>query len=59
MTIFKSRVSETPEYDPRYNHAQSVGGAKARYTDPQLEYGVADLETDLDRLLSATNRVYE
>lgn len=41
----------TPDYDPRYDRAQTVAGAKARYV--QLDgYTLAKLESDLERLLS-------
>lgn len=45
-----SQFFETPDYDPRYDEAQSIEGAKARYV--QLEgYSIHDLERDLDRLI--------
>lgn len=46
-----SSVSETHDFDPRYDRAQSVDGAKARYVSHDLAYDVHDLERDLDRLL--------
>jgi hypothetical protein len=49
----KARVSETPDYDPRYDRAQTVAGAKARYADPNApKYDLAALERDLERLLT-------
>jgi len=47
----RSRVSETTDYDPRYDRAQSVEGAKARYVDDQLAYSLADMERDVARVL--------
>lgn len=44
-------TAETTDYDPRYDRAQSIEGAKARYLDDVLEYDEADLERDLERLL--------
>jgi hypothetical protein len=44
-------VSETTDYDPRYDRAQSITGAKARHVDRGLKYDVSDLERDLTRLL--------
>lgn len=55
LSSFGSRRSETPEYDPRYERAQSVDGAKARYVAHDLAYDERDLERDLDRLLSSAN----
>ena len=47
-------VSETHDYDPRYDRAQSVDGAKARYVaDDCPDYGEVDLERDLERLMTA------
>ncbi len=50
MAIDKSRVSESTDYDPRFDHAQTVKGAKARYVDDD-GYSIGDLESDLERLL--------
>jgi len=47
----RSTVADTTDYDPRYERAQTVGGAKARYVSGDTEYDIGDLETDLDRLL--------
>lgn len=46
-------VSETTDYDPRFDRAQTVDGAQARYvSDDCPDYGEAMLEADLERLLS-------
>lgn len=47
----RSRVSETPDYDPRYSRAQTVEGAKARYVAEDVDYSLLDLERDVARLL--------
>ncbi len=44
-------IFDTLDYDPRYDHAQSVEGAKARYMDSDLSYDESDLEEDLERLI--------
>jgi len=45
-------VADTTDYDPRYDRAQTVRGAKARYVDNERpEYGLQMLESDLERLL--------
>ena len=45
-------VAETTDYDPRYSRAQTVEGAKARYVSDDLpDYGILDLERDVERLL--------
>jgi len=47
-----SRTAETPEYDPRYDRAQTVEGAKARYLSDDLPgYGLDAFETDVERVL--------
>lgn len=46
-----SAVSETTDYDPRFERAQTVGGAKARYADHGGDYTLSDLERDVERLL--------
>ena len=48
----RARVGETTDWDPRSERARSVEGAKARYVG-QEGYDEADLERDLERLLSA------
>lgn len=45
------RTADTPNYDPRYDRAQTVNGAKARYVELQ-DYTESDLESDLERLLT-------
>jgi len=48
-----ANVSETHDYDPRHDRAQSVDGAKARYvTDDLPEYDEDALERDLERLMT-------
>lgn len=48
----KSSVSETTDYDPRYERAQTVEGAKARYVSDDLpDYDLDDLERDVARIL--------
>lgn len=44
-------ISETHDYDPRYERAQSVEGAQARYLNEDLDYDLDDLDRDLGRLL--------
>ena len=45
-----STTHETHDYDPRYERAQTIEGAKARYI--QLEnYNLNNLESDIERLL--------
>jgi hypothetical protein len=44
--------SDTPNYDPRTDRAQTVAGAKARYVDPDCQYSLADLEHDVRRILT-------
>lgn len=45
------RVSETTDYDPRFDRAQTVEGAKARYVSHDLPgYDEDALEDDLERL---------
>lgn len=46
-------TSKTTDYDPRYDRAQTVRGAKARYLSEDLEYDEAMLEADLERLLDS------
>lgn len=42
----------THDYDPRYDRAQTIEGAKARYVAEELpEYSLKMLEADLERLL--------
>jgi len=44
---------DTHDYDPRYDRAQTIAGAKARYvTDDLPAYDEAALERDVDRLLT-------
>jgi len=46
-------AAQTTDYDPRYDRAQTVKGAKARYVSDDLpEYGEQMLEADLERLLN-------
>lgn len=47
-----ARTADTHDYDPRFNRAQTVAGAKARYVDPELDYTLDDMERDIGRLLS-------
>lgn len=44
-------TSETPEHDPRYERAQTLEGAQARYAAHDNGYDEADLERDLERIL--------
>lgn len=45
-------VAETSDFDPRYERAQTIDGAKARYvSDDFPDYGETMLEGDIDRLL--------
>jgi len=44
-------VADTTDYDPRYERAQTVDGAKARYVSDDTEYDIGDLEADLARLI--------
>lgn len=47
-----SRTAETTDYDPRYDRAQTVEGAKARYVSDDLpDYGLDMLEADVARVL--------
>ena len=47
-----SRTATTHDYDPRYDRAQTIDGAKARYVSDDLpEYGIDMLEADVGRLL--------
>jgi len=41
--------SKTQDYDPRYDRAQSISGAKARYVELD-GYDIADLEADIERI---------
>jgi hypothetical protein len=43
-------ISETPEFDPRTERAQTIDGAKARYVQ-QDEYTLTDFEADVERVL--------
>jgi len=43
-------ISETPDYDPRAERAQTIDGAKARYVQ-QGGYTLEDYERDVERLL--------
>ena len=46
------QVAETTDYDPRFERAQTVEGAKARYVSDDLpDYGIDDLERDVGRVL--------
>lgn len=47
----RSTVADTTEYDPRYERAQTVDGAKARYVTDDVDYDEDALEADLERLL--------
>jgi len=42
---------QTPDYDPRYERAQTVDGAKARYVQTD-DYTESDLEADVERILT-------
>lgn len=47
-----SRTAETTDYDPRFERAQTVEGAKARYVSDDLpDYGIDMLEADVARVL--------
>ena len=47
-----AQVHETHDYDPRFERAQTIDGAKARYVADELpDYGLDALEADVDRLL--------
>ena len=47
-----SLFCETPDYDPRFERAQTVEGAKARYvSDDSPGYGIVELERDIGRVL--------
>jgi len=46
-----TRVSATTDYDPRYERAQTLNGAKARYVSDSVEYSLADFERDVERIL--------
>jgi hypothetical protein len=47
-----ARTAETPDYDPRYDRAQNVEGAKARYLSGDLpDYDLDAFEADVERLL--------
>jgi len=51
-TIPKATTAETTGYDPRYERAQTIEGAKARYVaDDCPAYGIERLEADIERLL--------
>lgn len=42
----------TAEYDPRYDRAQTVKGAKARYvSDDCPAYDIITMEQDIERIL--------
>lgn len=56
MSLFGSQTSETPDYDPRFDRAQTIEGAKARYADPDLDYDIQDLEADVERILEQGER---
>jgi hypothetical protein len=46
------RTADTPDYDPRFDRAQTIDGAKARYVADDLpEYDIQMLEADVDRIL--------
>jgi hypothetical protein len=50
--VVAARTAETPEYDPRYDRAQTVEGAKARYLSDDLpDYDLDAFEADVERLL--------
>jgi hypothetical protein len=42
---------DTPDHDPRYDRAQTVDGAKARYVHSD-DYTIQQLESDVDRILT-------
>jgi len=44
-------TADTPEYDPRYDRAQTVDGAQARYVSHETDYSLVQLEADIDRIL--------
>jgi len=44
--------SDTHNYDPRYDRAQTVEGAKARYVENDTGYDIGDLEADIMRILT-------
>jgi hypothetical protein len=47
-----SDTAETTDYDPRFERAQTVEGAKARYVSDDLpDYGIDMLEADIARVL--------
>ena len=43
--------ADTSDYDPRFDRAQTVAGAKARYVNLD-SYSLANLESDVERILS-------
>jgi len=45
-----AELSDTPGYDPRYDRAQTLTGAKARYVQLD-EYTLANLDDDVERIL--------
>lgn len=46
-------TSDTPDYDPRFDRAQTIDGAKARYVSDDLSgYGLEDMESDVLRILT-------
>lgn len=46
-------ISETTDYDPRYERAQTIEGAEARWLD-QDGYTEVDLERDIERLIETS-----
>jgi len=46
-----AELSDTPGYDPRYDRAQTLDGAKARYVQLE-EYTLANFENDVERILT-------
>lgn len=47
-----SPIAETTAYDPRFDRAQTVDGATARYVAHDTDYDLKDFERDVARLLT-------
>lgn len=43
--------TKTHDYDPRYDKAQTIDGAAARFLDEELDYDSDDLERDLHEII--------